>query len=103
MEFQKCSENPILKPNPKNAWESLCVLNPAVIYKEDERLFYMIYRAAGNDETHYIYLGLATSEGWHPFHPRQRQEPLLELQTKTGLMEAVSKTRGWSRLAITII
>jgi predicted GH43/DUF377 family glycosyl hydrolase len=77
MEFEKCSENPILKPNPKNAWESLCVLNPAVIYKEDERLFYMIYRAAGNDETHYIYLGLATSKDGIHF-TRDSDKPLIE-------------------------
>ena len=76
MKFQKYEQNPILTPNPKNAWESLCVLNPAVIYSESDKLFYMIYRAAGNDETHYIYLGLATStDGIH--FVRQSDEPLL--------------------------
>ena len=76
MKFTKYSGNPILKPNPSNEWESLCVLNPAVIYKEDEKLFYMIYRAAGNDETHYIYLGLATSKDGIHFE-RQSDKPLL--------------------------
>jgi Predicted glycosylase len=76
MLFAKHPENPILKPNPQNSWESLCVLNPAVFYKEDEKLFYMIYRAAGNDETHYIYLGLATSKDGIHF-TRQSQEPVL--------------------------
>ena len=35
MKLTKCSDNPILKPNAKNAWEDLCVLNPAVIYDEE--------------------------------------------------------------------
>jgi predicted GH43/DUF377 family glycosyl hydrolase len=77
MEFTRSEFNPILKPNPKNSWESCCVLNPAVIYEEDEKLFYMIYRAAGNDETHYIYLGLATSKDGIHFD-RCSDKPLLE-------------------------
>ena len=32
MRLIKCKENPILKPNPANQWEELCVLNPAAIY-----------------------------------------------------------------------
>ena len=30
MKFTKYENNPILKPNPKNQWEELCVLNPAL-------------------------------------------------------------------------
>ncbi|MCI1245617.1 MAG: glycosidase [Bacilli bacterium] len=62
MKFTKYAGNPILKPNPAVAWESLCVLNPAVVYRPEDGLFHMIYRAAGNDATHYIYLGYATSK-----------------------------------------
>lgn len=76
MQFIKSKLNPILKPNPANPWESLCVLNPAVVYKEDEKLFYMLYRAAGEDDEHYIYLGLATSKDGVHFE-RQSAEPLL--------------------------
>jgi predicted GH43/DUF377 family glycosyl hydrolase len=76
MKFTKCSENPILKPNPKNAWESLCVLNPAVVFDEKRGLFTMLYRAAGNDEEHYIYLGLATSKDGIHFQ-RESDNPLL--------------------------
>lgn len=76
MQFVKYSGNPILKPNPLNAWESLCVLNPAVIYNEEEQLFYMLYRAAGNDEEHYIYIGLATSKDGIHFE-RQSDKPLI--------------------------
>jgi len=61
MKFIKYKNNPILKPNQKNTWENLCVLNPACIFDEATNEFKMIYRAAGNDAEHYIYLGLAKS------------------------------------------
>ncbi|MDR0426836.1 MAG: hypothetical protein LBH24_06695 [Clostridiales bacterium] len=60
------AENPILKADPANAWEDLCVLNPAVIYDEKRKKFVMLYRAAGHDVEHRIYFGLAESEdGFH--------------------------------------
>lgn len=62
MKFKKYEGNPILKPNPSNEWESLCVLNPAVIYDEDREEFVMLYRCAGNDSRHQIKMGLATSK-----------------------------------------
>ena len=37
MKLNKCKQNPILKPNPSNQWEELCVLNPAAMYVEEER------------------------------------------------------------------
>jgi len=61
MKLQRVKENPILKPNPNNAWEELCVLNPAVIFNEDDNKFYMFYRCAANDKKHTMSLGLATS------------------------------------------
>ncbi|MCI2069097.1 MAG: glycosidase [Bacilli bacterium] len=76
MEFKKCPLNPILKPNPANSWESLCVLNPAVIYSEKDHLFHMYYRAAGEDETHYIYVGYATSKDGIHFQ-RMSSSPFL--------------------------
>lgn len=62
MKLIKHNENPILKPNPNNAWENLCVLNPAVIYDDEKEEFVMVYRAAGNDVRHEIKMGLATSK-----------------------------------------
>ena len=62
MKLQKYAGNPILKPNPANQWEERCVLNPAVIYDEENEQFVMLYRAAGNDVRHQIKLGLATSK-----------------------------------------
>ena len=60
--FKKYPGNPILKAEPKNDWESLCVLNPAVVYDEDLQKFVMVYRCAGNDKRHQIKLGLAMSD-----------------------------------------
>ena len=65
MKLKKYEGNPILKANPKNDWESLCVLNPAAWYEDGT--FYLLYRAAGNDKTHFIHLGLATSKDGYNF------------------------------------
>lgn len=62
MKLTKYSGNPILKPNPDNAWEERCVLNPAVVYDKAKSKFVMLYRAAGNDVRHQIKLGLAESD-----------------------------------------
>ena len=76
MRFTKYNKNPILKPNAKNQWEELCVLNPAAIYNEEDQTFYMVYRAAGNDKTHLIHLGLAMSKDGINFQ-RMSEKPLL--------------------------
>ncbi len=78
MKFIKCDKNPILKPNPSNQWEELCVLNPAAMYNESDKTFYMIYRAAGNDKTHIIHLGLATSIDVVYFF-RESDKPLISV------------------------
>mgnify|MGYP002524566027 CR=1 FL=1 len=54
MKLKIYDKNPILKPID-NAWENLCVLNPAVIYDDENDEFIMLYRAAGDDYHHYIY------------------------------------------------
>ncbi|HML66079.1 MAG TPA: glycosidase, partial [Dysgonomonas sp.] len=60
MKLKKYEKNPILYPNPVNDWESLVVCNPGVWYENG--IFYMLYRAAGNDAEHVIRLGLAISK-----------------------------------------
>lgn len=77
MKLNKYEHNPILLPNPNNQWEELCVLNPAVIFNDEDQLFYMLYRAAGNDKTHHIQVGLATSKDGIHFE-RQSDKPLIE-------------------------
>ncbi len=77
MKLTKSTKNPILLPNPANEWENLCVLNPAVVYDETLGGFIMLYRAAGDTEEHYIYLGLATSQNGVDF-TRQSDQPVLK-------------------------
>ena len=74
MKLEKFSGNPILRPNPRNSWENLVVCNPGVWYEDG--VFYMLYRAAGDDPTHPIFLGLAIStDGFH--FERASDEPVL--------------------------
>lgn len=77
MKLVKHTENPIFRPNEKNAWESLCVLNPAVIYDEEHQEFVMVYRTAGHDVRHEIKMGLATSKDGVRFE-RQSDKPVFE-------------------------
>ena len=60
MKLKKYEGNPILSPNPENYWENLVVCNPGVIY--DNGIFHMLYRAAGDDPKHLVYIGKAESK-----------------------------------------
>ena len=48
MKLVKYSGNPILSPCADHPWENLVTCNPGVIY--DGGTFYMLYRAAGDDD-----------------------------------------------------
>lgn len=64
MKLKKWENNPVLSPNPDNYWEELVTCNPGVWYEDGT--FYMLYRAAGDDDEHTIRFGLATSkDGYH--------------------------------------
>jgi beta-1,2-mannobiose phosphorylase / 1,2-beta-oligomannan phosphorylase len=65
MILKKYKDNPILSPNIENDWESLVVCNPGVWYEDGK--FYMLYRAAGDDDEHVIRFGLATSNDGYNF------------------------------------
>lgn len=60
MMLKKCDSNPILLPNSLNDWENLAVCNPGAWYEDGT--FYLLYRAAGDDEDHFIRFGLAVSK-----------------------------------------
>lgn len=75
LKLTKYNGNPILRPQG-DGWEGLCVLNPAVVYDNELNKFCMLYRAAGNDKQHYIYLGLATSDDGFNF-VRKYDHPVL--------------------------
>jgi len=60
MKLKRHKDNPILSPKTENEWENLSVCNPGAYYENG--IFYLLYRAAGNDEQHVIHFGLATSK-----------------------------------------
>lgn len=67
MKLQRYSKNPILSPNPENPWECAVTTNPGAWYDEKEGTIYLLYRAAGFDKEHRIYLGLAKSSDGYSF------------------------------------
>jgi beta-1,2-mannobiose phosphorylase / 1,2-beta-oligomannan phosphorylase len=75
MILKKFEKNPILSPESKNVWENLVVCNPGVWYEDGT--YYMLYRAAGNDEGHVIRFGLATSNDGVTF-TRVSEKPVME-------------------------
>ncbi|MBO5253082.1 MAG: glycosidase [Clostridia bacterium] len=75
MKLTRSANNPILRPTDKNDWESLGVLNPAAWYEDG--VFYLLYRAAGDDDEHRITLGLAKSTDGEHFE-RCFDHPIME-------------------------
>lgn len=73
MKLKKYVNNPVIAPNPANQWENLVTCNPGVTY--DNGIFYMLYRAAGDDVDHVIRLGLAQSEDGFNFR-RMSDQPV---------------------------
>ncbi len=74
MKLTKFTGNPILSPVPGHAWENLAVCNPGAWHENGT--FYLLYRAAGDDEAHVIRFGLATSkDGFH--FERAQETPIL--------------------------
>lgn len=65
MKLKKYSGNPVLMPHGENSWENLVVCNPGAWYEDG--VFYLLYRAAGDDEGHVIRFGLATSTNGFDF------------------------------------
>ncbi len=64
IKLKRYQGNPILKPNPKNQWESKAVFNPGVGYKNNK--VYLLYRAVGEYKKYITRLGLAVSQdGFH--------------------------------------
>ncbi|MDI6703272.1 MAG: glycosidase [bacterium] len=77
MKLRRYKDNPILKPNENNWWESKAVFNPATIYKDG--LVYLIYRAIGEYENYISRFGLAVSRDGLNFE-RVSNEPIFEPQ-----------------------
>lgn len=60
-------ENPILSPKLDSTWESLVTTNPGAWYDEQTGKVILLYRAAGEDPEHKVWLGLAQSSDGHHF------------------------------------
>lgn len=72
----KWPENPVIRPCPRNPWESLQARNPAAILHDGK--VYLFYTATGDLKyDHIIYLGLAVSEDGYHFH-RVSDEPFIK-------------------------
>ena len=67
MKLTRYERNPIIVPNEAHPWESLVTTNPGAWYDAAKRQVTMLYRAAGNDPEHVVYLGLATSTDGYTF------------------------------------
>ena len=83
MKLTRHPKNPILKSNPRLAWEAGAVFNPSVIY--DKEIFHMLYRAIassfkpkpGGGYTNYISsIGYAVSKDGIHFEKKSR--PLIK-------------------------
>ncbi len=57
--FKRAQENPILKPNPANSWESLKLYNPGAIF--DGKKYHLFYRAIGGGSDWHSCIGHALS------------------------------------------
>jgi beta-1,2-mannobiose phosphorylase / 1,2-beta-oligomannan phosphorylase len=62
LRLPRCPANPILRPDPASAWESLVRTNPAVWQDDETGKIMMLYRAAGDDAEHRVHFGLAESD-----------------------------------------
>lgn len=62
------SNNPILKPVPKNDWEDLAVFNPSVV--KDDGVYHMLYRAMPLSQNISV-IGRATSSNGKDFTDRK--------------------------------
>jgi beta-1,2-mannobiose phosphorylase / 1,2-beta-oligomannan phosphorylase len=76
MKLTRYKNNPILSPNPANPWENLVTTNPTAWYDADSGEVKLIYRAAGDDDKHYVHLGLATSKNGYDF-VRNSDKPIV--------------------------
>lgn len=76
MKLKRYEGNPIISPDPQVPWQSLVATNPGVWFDEGKKEVLMLYRAAGNDKEHKIYLGLATSRDGYNFK-RVSDQPVL--------------------------
>ena len=76
MKLRRYQGNPILSPNPDNAWEDLAVFNPAAWYDAERGEVLLLYRAAESHPEYKCYFGLAKSTNGYDFE-RTSDQPVL--------------------------
>ena len=81
VQLTRSAHNPILSPDPDSPWQSLVVTNPGAVYDEARGKVVLLYRAAGHDVEHRIYVGLAESDDGVHF-TRVSDEPVLAPSTE---------------------
>jgi beta-1,2-mannobiose phosphorylase / 1,2-beta-oligomannan phosphorylase len=74
-QLQRYEGNPILSPNPDNPWEASVTTNPGAWIDPETNDVCMLYRAAGHDVKHQVFLGLARSQDGFNFE-RCSDEPV---------------------------
>ncbi|WP_428387673.1 glycoside hydrolase family 130 protein [Mucisphaera sp.] len=70
------SDKPILSPDPTNAWEAAVATNPGVVLDEASGEVIMLYRAAGYEPEHRVYLGMARSHDGGFTFTRESEKPV---------------------------
>ena len=65
--LQRYKKNPILKPNPKNWWESIAIFNPAVCYKDGK--IHLFPRIIGEYKDYISRIGHYISDDGVRFEP----------------------------------
>mgnify|MGYP006285449077 FL=1 len=76
MKLKRYKGNPVLSPNPANAWENRAGCNPAAWYEKDKGLVLLLYRAAEAHPEYKCYFGLAISNDGYHFE-RVSDEPVV--------------------------
>ena len=76
-QLKRFGSNPVLSPNPANAWEALVTTNPGAWIDPQSGDVCLLYRAAGNDPQHRVVLGMARSRDGYHFE-RCSDQPVFE-------------------------
>ncbi len=78
IKLERFAGNPILSPNPRNAWEDLAVFNPAAWHDPKNKEVLLLYRAAESGPEYKCYLGLARSRDGYRFE-RVSDRPAMDV------------------------
>ncbi len=78
--LERFPENPILGPNPENAWESFAAFNPAAFIEQG--IVHLLYRAQGHNGL--SVLGYASSKDGYSIHHRENEPAYIPRESFEG-------------------